>query len=235
MRFDFDKDTDWKEGVVLLFDKPLNWTSFNLVSKVRSLLYHRLGYKKIKVGHAGTLDPLATGLLIVCVGKATKQVNQLQDMEKEYVATFRLGSTTPSFDLETEIDAEYPIEHITLDLVKKVIKGFEGAQMQVPPLFSAKFVDGGRAYKLARRGVDMELNPSPIVIEEMELLNFSIPNITVKIRCSKGTYIRALARDVGRELNSGAHLIELKRTAIGSHRLENSMSLENFEKIITDM
>lgn len=235
MRFDFDKDTDWKEGVVLLFDKPLNWTSFNLVSKVRSLLYHRLGYKKIKVGHAGTLDPLATGLLIVCVGKATKQVNQLQDMEKEYVATFRLGSTTPSFDLETEIDAEYPIEHITLDLVKKVIKGFEGAQMQVPPLFSAKFVDGGRAYKLARRGVDMELNPSPIVIEEMELLNFSIPDITVKIRCSKGTYIRALARDVGRELNSGAHLIELKRTAIGSHRLENSMSLENFEKIITDM
>jgi len=235
MKFDFDKDTDWKEGVVLLFDKPLNWTSFNLVSKVRSLLYHRLGYKKIKVGHAGTLDPLATGLLIVCVGKATKQVNQLQDMEKEYIATFKLGSTTPSFDLETEIDVEYPVEHITLDLVKNVIKRFEGPQMQVPPLFSAKFVDGGRAYKLARRGVDMQLAPSPVIIEEMELLGFNIPDLTVKIRCSKGTYIRALARDIGKELGSGAHLVELKRTAIGSHRLENAMSLENFEKIISHM
>ena len=235
MKFDFDKDTDWKEGVVLLFDKPLNWTSFNLVSKVRSLLYHRLGYKKIKVGHAGTLDPLATGLLIVCVGKATKQVNQLQDMEKEYIATFKLGSTTPSFDLETQIDAEYPIEHITLDLVEKVLKEFEGPQMQVPPLFSAKFVDGGRAYKLARRGVDMQLDPSPIIIRDMELLGFNMPDITVKIRCSKGTYIRALARDIGKELSSGAHLVELKRTAIGSHRLEKAMSLENFEKIISDM
>lgn len=235
MKFDFDKDTDWKEGVVLLFDKPLNWTSFNLVSKVRSLLYHRLGYKKIKVGHAGTLDPLATGLLIVCVGKATKQVNQLQDMEKEYIATFKLGSTTPSFDLETQIDAEYPIEHITLDLVEKVLKEFEGPQMQVPPLFSAKFVDGGRAYKLARRGVDMQLDPSPVIIRDMELLGFNMPDITVKIRCSKGTYIRALARDIGKELSSGAHLVELKRTAIGSHRVEKAMSLENFEKIISDM
>ena len=235
MKFDFDKDTDWKEGVVLLFDKPLNWTSFNLVSKVRSLLYHRLGYKKIKVGHAGTLDPLATGLLIVCVGKATKQVNQLQDMEKEYIATFKLGSTTPSFDLETQIDAEYPIEHITLDLVEKVLKEFEGPQMQVPPLFSAKFVDGGRAYKLARRGVDMQLDPSPVIIRDMELLGFNMPDITVKIRCSKGTYIRALASDIGKELSSGAHLVELKRTAIGSHRVEKAMSLENFEKIISDM
>ena len=144
-------------------------------------------------------------------------------------------STTPSFDLETQIDAEYPIEHITLDLVEKVLKEFEGPQMQVPPLFSAKFVDGGRAYKLARRGVDMQLDPSPVIIRDMELLGFNMPDITVKIRCSKGTYIRALARDIGKELSSGAHLVELKRTAIGSHRVEKAMSLENFEKIISDM
>lgn len=235
MRFEFDKETDWREGVVLLFDKPLDWTSFNLVSKVRSLLYHRLGYKKIKVGHAGTLDPLATGLLVVCVGKATKQVNQIQEQEKEYVATFKLGSTTPSFDLETEIDHEYPFDHISESLVEDTLKEFVGPQMQIPPLFSAKFVNGGRAYKLARRGVDMELDPSAIVINQMELLSFDLPLITVKVNCSKGTYIRALARDIGKKLDSGAHLVELKRTAIGSLRVENAMSLENFEKIISQM
>lgn len=235
MRFDFDKETDWREGVVLLFDKPLDWTSFNLVSKVRSLLYHRLGYKKIKVGHAGTLDPLATGLLVVCVGKATKQVNLIQDQEKEYVASFRLGSTTPSYDLETEIDKEFPIDHITEEIVKDTLKGFEGPQMQIPPLFSAKFVNGGRAYKLARRGVDMELNPSPIVINRMELLSFKMPIITAKVNCSKGTYIRALARDIGTRMNSGAHLIELRRTAIGDLSVDKSMTIENFEKKINQM
>lgn len=231
----FDKDTDWREGVVLQFDKPLGWTSFNLVSKVRSLLYHRLGYKKIKVGHAGTLDPLATGLLVVCVGKATKKVTMIQDQEKEYVATFKLGSTTPSYDLETEIDQEYPVEHITEEIIKDTFKGFIGPQMQVPPLFSAKFVNGGRAYKLARKGVDMELDPSPIVIKSMDLIDFSMPNVTARIVCSKGTYIRALARDLGERMNSGAHLIELKRTAIGDFRLENALSLENFEKKISQM
>lgn len=221
--------------MVLLFDKPLEWTSFNLVSKVRSLLYHRLGYKKIKVGHAGTLDPLATGLLIVCVGKATKMVSQLQDYEKQYLATFMLGSTTPSFDLETQIDQHYPTEHITQAMVETVIKGFIGPQMQIPPLFSAKMVNGGRAYKLARRGVDMQLEPSPVVFFEMELVRFEMPQVTIQIKCSKGTYIRALARDFGERLQSGAHLVQLRRTAIGSLSVDNARSLEEFEKTIAVM
>jgi tRNA pseudouridine55 synthase len=233
MRFDFDKDTDWREGMVLLFDKPLDWTSFNLVSKVRSLLYHRLGYKKIKVGHAGTLDPLATGLLVVCVGKATKQVSILQDQEKEYVAKFQLGATTPSYDLETQIDQEFPTDHITPDMINNALASFVGSQMQIPPLFSAKFVDGGRAYKLARKGVDMELAPSPIVIYSMELLSLDMPFVTIKVRCSKGTYIRSLARDFGRALNTGAHMVELRRTASGDLKVENAMTLDNFEKKIT--
>jgi tRNA pseudouridine55 synthase len=235
MRLNFDSNTDWKEGVVLLFDKPFEWTSFNLVSKVKSLLYHRLGYKKIKVGHAGTLDPLATGLLIVCVGKATKQINLLQDMEKEYIAKFELGATTPSFDLETTIDQRYPTDHITIEAIQQVANNFLGAQMQVPPLFSAKMVEGGRAYKLARKGVDMELPPSPIVISSMEIIDFNMPYVTIKIRCSKGTYIRALARDFGKALNSGAHMVELERTAIGEFQLANAMTISQFEKIISPM
>ncbi len=232
MRFTFDKETDWREGVILLFDKPLEWTSFNLVSKVRSLLYHRLGYKKIKVGHAGTLDPLATGLMVICVGRATKQVPMLQDKEKEYIATFLLGATTPSFDLETEIDHEYPTEHITRESIDEIVKSFIGPQMQVPPLFSAKSVNGGRAYKLARRGVDMQLDPSPVVIYNFEVLNYQHPRITLKVKCSKGTYIRALARDFGERLNSGAHLVELRRTAIGDFKVEDAFSLADFEKNI---
>lgn len=235
MRFTFDKETDWREGVVLLFDKPLEWTSFNLVSKVRSLLYHRLGYKKIKVGHAGTLDPLATGLLIVCVGRATKQVPVLQDKEKEYIATFYIGATTPSFDLETEIDKEYPTEHITSEKINDVVASFVGPQMQIPPLFSAKFVNGGRAYKLARKGVDMQLEPSPIVIYDLEVINYEHPKITLKVKCSKGTYIRALARDFGEKLDSGAHLVELRRTAIGDFRVEDAFTLIDFEKNIEAM
>lgn len=235
MKYTFDKETDWREGVVLLFDKPLEWTSFNLVSKVRSLLYHRLGYKKIKVGHAGTLDPLASGLLIVCVGRATKMVPQLQDHEKEYIATFELGATTPSFDLETQVDKHFPTEHITKELVEQVILGFKGPQMQIPPLFSAKMVNGGRAYKLARQGVDMQLEPSPIVIFEMELLDFSLPRVTVLVKSSKGTYIRSLARDFGERLHSGAHLVELRRTAIGNLSVNDAMGLDEFEKIIAEM
>ena len=230
--FEFDKNTDWNEGVVLLFDKPLHWTSFNLVSKVKSILRYRLGYKKIKVGHAGTLDPLATGLLIVCVGKATKRVNEFQLQNKEYIATFKLGATTPSFDLETQIDNEYPIEHITNELVQGTAANFVGKQMQIPPLFSAKSVDGGRAYKLARRGVDMELEPAPIEITYMEVLDSSLPNVTLKIGCTKGTYIRALARDFGKALSSGAHLVELRRTASGNFSVENAMDINFFEKKI---
>jgi tRNA pseudouridine55 synthase len=235
MRFDFDRDTDWREGVVLLFDKPYGWTSFNLVSKVRSLLWHRLGYKKIKVGHAGTLDPLATGLMVICVGKATKNVNEFQLQDKEYIATFTLGVTTPSFDLETQKDKEYPIHHITDDLIKSVLPSLIGDQMQVPPLFSAKSIDGGRAYKLARRGIEMELEPSPITIHALELIHFELPKLTLKIRCSKGTYIRALARDIGLALGSGAHLADLRRTASGAFRVENAMDLTFFEEKINRM
>lgn len=233
MRLTFDKDTDWRDGVVLLFDKPLEWTSFNLVSKVKSLLFHRLGYKKIKVGHAGTLDPLATGLLVVCVGRATKKVSEIQELEKEYVAKFCLGSTTPSYDLETEINERFPTDHITQQKVEEILQGFVGPQMQIPPLFSAKSVNGGRAYKLARRGVDMELDPSAIEIHELELIEFSMPYITVRVKCSKGTYIRALARDVGLKLESGAHLVELKRTAIGHFNVKDAFTFESFEKIIS--
>ncbi len=235
MENSFNSNTDWREGVVLLFDKPLEWTSFNLVSKVRSLLYHRLGYKKIKVGHAGTLDPLATGLLVVCVGRATKKVNQIQELEKEYIAEIRIGATTPSFDLETEIDKEYSTEHLDEKMVKDALGNFLGNQMQIPPLFSAKSVDGGRAYKLARRGVDLQLDPSPIVIYEIELLSYNLPQITIRVKCSKGTYIRALARDIGSALNSGAHLVGLIRTAIGSMRVENAMTIGGFEKMIDNL
>ena len=219
--------------MVLLFDKPLEWTSFNLVSKVRSLLFHRLGYKKIKVGHAGTLDPLATGLLVVCVGRATKQVSQIQELEKEYVAKFCLGSTTPSYDLETEINERFPTDYINQQKVEEALQSFVGPQMQIPPLFSAKSVNGGRAYKLARRGVDMELAPSAVEIHEIELLEYCTPHITLRIKCSKGTYIRSLARDIGQKLESGAHLVELRRTAIGQFNVQDAFTLENFEKIIS--
>lgn len=220
---------------MLLFDKPLHWTSFNLVSKVKSLLWHQLGYKKIKVGHAGTLDPLATGLLIVCVGKATKRVNEFQLQNKEYVATFKFGSTTPSFDLETQVDKDYPTHHISRELVDEAIKQLVGPQMQVPPLFSAKSIDGGRAYKLARRGVEMELEPASIEITNMEVLKYEPPFVTVRIGCTKGTYIRSLARDFGKALNSGAHLVELKRTASGVLRVENAMDIGFFEEKIRSL
>lgn len=228
-------ESDWKEGVVLLFDKPLHWTSFNLVSKVRSLLRHKYGLKKIKVGHAGTLDPLATGLLVVCVGKATKQVPALQGLPKEYIADIRLGATTSSYDLETQIDKEYPTEHINEELIRDVLKGFLGDQMQVPPLFSAKFVDGGRAYNLARKGVQMELDPAPITIYDIELVAMQMPIITVKVNSSKGTYIRALARDVGMALQSGAHLVGLRRTAIGAMHIDGALTIEQFEKNLQSM
>jgi tRNA pseudouridine55 synthase len=227
---EFNKDTDWNEGVVLLFDKPLHWTSFNLVNKVKSLLRYRLGYKKIKVGHAGTLDPLATGLLVVCIGRATKRVNEFQLQNKEYIATFQLGATTPSFDLETQIDKEYPTEHISREMVDRVAKEFVGPQMQVPPLFSAKSIDGGRAYNLARRGVEMELEAVPVEITYMEVLDFTPPRVTLKIGCTKGTYIRSLARDFGKALGSGGHLVELRRTASGSFSVDSAMNLEDFEK-----
>ncbi|MBQ9558642.1 MAG: tRNA pseudouridine(55) synthase TruB [Bacteroidaceae bacterium] len=222
---------DFQEGTVLYFDKPLRWTSFNLVAKVRWLLCQHLGLKKLKVGHAGTLDPLATGVLIVCTGRATKQIDQLQAGTKEYVATLQLGATTPCFDLEKPIDHVYPTDHITRALIEEVLPRFRGRIEQVPPAFSACKVDGHRAYKLARKGEDVALKPKVLVIDELELQHFDpgLMQLRLRIVCSKGTYIRALARDIGEALQSGAHLIGLRRTRIGDIHVEQCMKIEDFE------
>ena len=223
---------DFQEGQILYFDKPLRWTSFNLVAKVRWQLCHRLGLKKLKVGHAGTLDPLATGVLIVCTGRATKRIDELQAGTKEYVATLQLGATTPCFDLEKPIDKTYPTDHITLELIEDILPRFRGRIEQIPPAFSACKVDGHRAYKLARKGEEVELKPKVLVIDEMELVKFDAEQmqLTLRIVCSKGTYIRALARDIGQALNSGAHLIDLRRTRIGDVRVEQCMQIDDFEE-----
>ena len=216
------------EGKVLLIDKPLTWTSFDVVNKIRMSLRHHLGIKKIKVGHAGTLDPLATGLVIICTGRATKQIMQFQDMDKTYEATIRLGATTPSYDLETEIDRTYPVDHITREEVEKKLEKFRGPQMQMPPLFSAKSVDGKRAYEAARKGESMELKKQAITIHILEMLSFNPPDLHIRVQCSKGTYIRSLARDIGTALGSGGHLTVLRRTRIGPHDVSEAISPEDF-------
>ena len=221
---------DFKEGEVLYFDKPLTWTSFAVVNKVRYHLCRQMGVKKLKVGHAGTLDPLATGVMIVCTGKATKRIEEFQYHTKEYVATLMLGATTPSFDLEKEIDATYPTEHITRELVQETLKKFVGRIEQIPPAFSACMIDGKRAYDLARNGQEVQLKPKTLVIDEIELLEYSLPVIKIRVVCSKGTYIRALARDIGQALDSGAHLIGLTRTRVGDVRLEDCMKMEDFQE-----
>ncbi len=225
---------DFQQGQVLAFDKPLTWTSFNLVAKVRWLISKQIN-GKIKVGHAGTLDPLATGVLIICTGKATKQIDQLQAGVKEYIATLKLGATTPSFDLEKEIDAYYPTEHITEQLVRETLTTFVGEIMQVPPVFSAVKVDGKRAYDLARKGKDVELKAKPLRIDEIELLACDLQQqeITIRVVCSKGTYIRALARDIGEALQSGAHLTALRRTRVGEVTVDQCFaSVEDFEQYL---
>ncbi len=230
-----EKISGFEEGQVLLFDKPLYWTSFDLVNKVRIMIRSALGIKKIKTGHAGTLDPLAGGLMIICTGRATKRIEEFRGLDKEYVATICLGATTPSYDLETEINGNYPVEHITENLVISALKGFIGEQMQVPPVHSAKFINGKRAYKLARKGIEAEMTPVPVIFRDLELLSFNIPEIQVRILCSKGTYIRSFARDLGLALGSGAYLSSLQRTAIGPYKLENALTLENFENILKEM
>lgn len=219
---------NFKEGEILAIDKPYGWTSFGVVAKVRYLLCKRLGVKKLKVGHAGTLDPLATGVLVLCTGKATKRIEELQAHTKEYVATLRLGATTPSFDLEKPVDATYPTEHITRDGVERVLRTFVGTIEQVPPVFSACKVDGSRAYDLARKGEEVELKAKTLVIEEIELLRYEMPEIEIRVVCSKGTYIRALARDIGQALQSGAHLTALRRTRVGDVSVEGCMTLDAF-------
>lgn len=221
---------DFIEGEILCFDKPLRWTSFDVVSKIRRQLTRRLGIKKLKVGHAGTLDPLATGVMVVCTGRATKRIEELQAHVKEYVATLQFGATTPSFDLEKPVDQTYPTAHITEPLVREVLTRFLGRIEQVPPAFSACKVDGHRAYDLARRGKEVELKPKVLVIDEIELLGFDpeAMQATIRVVCSKGTYIRALARDIGQALESGAHLIALRRTRVGDNRVEDCLKVEDF-------
>ena len=220
------------DGHIFYFDKPYQWTSFNLVAKVRRQLCLKLGIKKLKVGRAGTLDPLATGVMVVCAGRATKRINELQAHVKEYVATLQLGATTPSFDLEKPIDATFPTSHITREALEAVLRRFVGRIEQVPPSFSACKVDGHRAYDLARKGREVELQPKVLVISEIELLSFDASSMqcTLRVVCSKGTYIRALARDIGEALHSGAHLTALRRTRVGDVRVEDCMQVDDFDQ-----
>lgn len=226
---------DFIAGEVLFFNKPLTWTSFDLVNKFRYKLSRKLNVKKIKVGHAGTLDPLATGVMIICTGKATKRIDEFQYQTKEYIATIKLGETTPSFDLETEVDQVYPVEHITKELLDKVLPAFVGTIEQVPPVYSACKVDGKRAYELARAGQEVELKSKTLVIDELEMLSCDLPVIKLRIVCSKGTYIRALARDIGLALNSGAHLIALERTRIGEVTLDKCMNPEDIDAFLAQV
>lgn len=225
---------DFIGGEVLCIDKPLGWTSFDAIKRLRGALSRRLGLKKIKVGHAGTLDPLATGVMIICTGRATKRIDELQAGVKEYVATLALGATTPSFDLETEIDATYPTAHITEELVREVLGRFTGAIEQVPPAYSACKIDGHRAYDLARKGRQVELKPKTLVIDEIELLDYTPQSITIRTVCSKGTYIRALARDIGEALGSGAHLTALRRTRVGDIRIDDCLSVADAANLIRE-
>lgn len=225
---------DFKAGEVLFFDKPLGWTSFDVVNRVRwKLCREVLKEKKLKVGHAGTLDPLATGVMIVCTGKKTKEIDYYQYQTKEYIAEICLGATTPSFDLEHPIDAEYPTEHITEELIREVLPSFLGEIWQTPPAYSAIKVDGKRAYDYARKGEDVEIKPKLLVIDEIELLSFLDRIMKIRVVCSKGTYIRALARDIGEALQSGAHLISLRRTRVGNVKVEDCMNMEQFEELLS--
>ena len=224
-----DQDlNEYQLGRVLLIDKPLEWTSFQVVNKIRWAIRKHYGLRKIKVGHAGTLDPLATGLLILCTGRKTKEIEQFQAEEKEYTGTFLIGATTPSYDLETEVDHEFPTEHITPEKVELVRQQFLGEILQRPPVFSAVHIDGKRAYDLARKGLRPDVPPRQISIHSLDLNLEAFPEISFVVRCSKGTYIRSLAHDMGQALDSGAHLTSLRRTGSGDFRVEDAMTIDGF-------
>ncbi|MDR0333415.1 MAG: tRNA pseudouridine(55) synthase TruB [Dysgonamonadaceae bacterium] len=225
---------DFVEGEIIHIDKPLHWTSFRVVKVIRAMLCRRLKIKKLKVGHAGTLDPLATGVMIICTGKKTKFIEKLQAQTKEYIANIRLGATTPSFDLETEIDAEYPVAHITKERVEACLQQFVGTIEQVPPVFSAVKVNGKRAYELARKNEEVELKAKILVIDDIELISYDLPDITIRVVCSKGTYIRALARDIGIALDSGGHLIGLIRTRVGDITLDKCLKIDELERFFDE-
>lgn len=230
--FNKKADHNFQTGEVLLINKPSGWTSFDVVNKIRFLLRGHTGIRKIKVGHAGTLDPLATGLLILCTGKFTKKIEEFQGLEKEYTGTIFLGATTPSFDRETEVDQKYETIHINQKLLQNSTKQFIGTIDQVPPLFSAIKVKGKRAYQLARDKEDVKLSARKVTIHAFELTNIELPEVAFRISCSKGTYIRSIARDFGKSLNSGAYLSSLFRTKIGSFSIEDALTIEQFENII---
>jgi tRNA pseudouridine55 synthase len=226
---------NFEQGEVLLFNKPLYWTSFDLVNKVRNMIRSTFGIKKIKVGHAGTLDPLASGLMIICTGRATKKIDEFRDLDKEYVATFHLGETTPSFDLETETDNHYPVGHISEDMVKETLLSFLGEQKQLPPMYSAKLIAGKRAYEFARDGVHKELEPVTVFFREIELISYELPKIVIRMVCSKGTYVRSFARDLGIALQSGSYLSALERTSIGNYKVKGAYNLEDFKVYIEQL
>lgn len=225
---------DYISGEILVVDKPYRWTSFDAVKRLRGAVQRRLNAKRFKVGHAGTLDPLATGVLLVCTGRATKRIAELQEGMKEYVAEITFGATTPSYDLEKEIDATYPWEHITPELIAETLPKFQGHVMQVPPVFSAVKVDGKRAYNYARKGKEVEIKAKPLEIKELEVLSWEAPKLTLRVLCSKGTYIRALARDLGEAMNSGAHLTALRRTRVGDYTIDDAMSLDQALELIKE-
>ena len=221
------REVDFPEGYVAVIDKPYEWTSADVVRKLKFQL-RKCGYPKIKIGHAGTLDPLATGILLVCIGRATKQVEALQAEQKEYVAELQLGATTPSGDMEHEVDQTYPTEHITREKVEEALKALCGEREQLPPLYSAKKVQGVRAYEFARAGEEVELKKTLINIYDMELLEYDLPRIKIRVECSKGTYIRSLAFEIGEKLESGADLSSLRRTRSGGYTVEKSHTLDDF-------
>jgi len=225
---------NFEEGEILLFDKPYGWTSFDLVNKVKFMIKRKTGLKKIKVGHAGTLDPLASGLLIICTGRKTKQITSIQDQPKEYIANIELGRTTPSFDQETETDGVFPLSHITDSLLNEKISHLIGDIDQIPPVYSAKYINGKRAYEYAREGKEVEMKSSRVRINFSELLDNSLPHIIVKIGCSKGTYIRSYARDLGLALESGGCLTGLRRTAIGEFSVDKALTIADFNNILDD-
>jgi tRNA pseudouridine55 synthase len=241
MKINISNIEEFQTGMIIPVNKPYEWTSFDIVKKVKNLIWKKLKpvvdikQKNFKVGHAGTLDPLAEGLVIICTGKATKKISQFMADEKEYIATIELGKTTPSFDLETDYDQSFPIDHITKELLNEVLKLFIGEQDQIPPVYSAKNINGKRAYEYARKGEELDLKSNRITISEIDLVNFDLPIITLRIVCSKGTYIRSLAHDLGKKLESGAHLIKLIRIRIGDYKLESSMTIEEIEEILSKM
>jgi tRNA pseudouridine55 synthase len=223
---------NFQDGEILLFDKPLEWTSFDVVNKIRFLLKHEAGIEKIKVGHAGTLDPLATGLLVICTGKFTKQINDLTLLDKEYTGVFTLGATTPSFDLETEFNRTFPVDHINPGKIELARKSLTGKIFQKPPIYSAKKIKGKKAYQYARESLSLKMKPKEVEIYEFEITDIDMPDVSFRVSCSKGTYIRSLAYDFGKALKSGAHLSALRRTRVGEFTISDAINLEQFEFLL---